>query len=127
MSNVETARNYLRAIEIDAGVTGFFTPDIIQEEYPNRLNPNGGRSNLAEMQARAERGRGMVREQRYDVQRVFESGETVILEVAWSASFNVPIGDLKPGELMKAKFAVFLEFADGKIHRQRNYDCFEAF
>jgi hypothetical protein len=27
---------------------------------------------------------------------------------------------------MKAFFAVFLEFREGKIIRQRNYDCFEA-
>jgi hypothetical protein len=27
---------------------------------------------------------------------------------------------------MKAFFAVFLEFLEGKIIRQRNYDCFEA-
>lgn len=127
MSNVQTARDYLRAIETNAGVTGFFTPDIIQEEYPNRLNPNGGRSDLAQMQARAERGRGMVRQQTYDVQRVYEQGDTVILEVNWSATFNIPIGSLQPGDAMNAKFAVFLDFQDGKIRRQRNYDCFEAF
>jgi hypothetical protein len=27
---------------------------------------------------------------------------------------------------MKAFFAVFLEFREGKIIRQRNYDCFAA-
>ena len=27
---------------------------------------------------------------------------------------------------MKAFFAVFLEFQEGKIIKQRNYDCFEA-
>jgi len=26
---------------------------------------------------------------------------------------------------MRARFAVFLDFRDGKITRQRNYDCFE--
>jgi hypothetical protein len=26
-----------------------------------------------------------------------------------------------------AGFAVLLEFRDGRIHRQRNYDCFEPF
>jgi hypothetical protein len=28
-------------------------------------------------------------------------------------------------EVMKARFAVFLEFEGAKIRRQRNYDCFE--
>jgi len=27
---------------------------------------------------------------------------------------------------MKAFFAVFMEFREGKIVRQRNYDCFKA-
>jgi ketosteroid isomerase-like protein len=28
---------------------------------------------------------------------------------------------------MRAHFAVVLEIADGRIRRQRNYDCFDAF
>jgi len=27
---------------------------------------------------------------------------------------------------MKAYFSVFLDFRDGKIIKQRNYDCYEA-
>jgi len=38
----------------------------------------------------------------------------------------VPFGSLLVGGQMKAFFAVFLEFREGKIVRQRNYDCFEA-
>jgi hypothetical protein len=37
------------------------------------------------------------------------------------------IGQLQPGQEMRAHFAVFLEFRDGRIRRQRNYDCFEPF
>jgi hypothetical protein len=28
--------------------------------------------------------------------------------------------------MLRAHFALFLEFRDGRIVRQRNYDCFEA-
>jgi ketosteroid isomerase-like protein len=38
----------------------------------------------------------------------------------------VPFGSFPVGSQMKAFFAVFLEFREGKIIRQRNYDCFEA-
>lgn len=127
MSRIAIARAYLKAIEDNAPTEAFLSPDIEQIEFPNRLNPNGGRSGLAEMKARAARGRGMVRSQRYEVLRTYEQGDTVILEVDWSATFHVAIGTLAPGEPMKAHFAVFLDFAGDRIHRQRNYDCFEPF
>jgi ketosteroid isomerase-like protein len=31
------------------------------------------------------------------------------------------------GEELEAHFALFLEFRDGRIWRQRNYDCFQPF
>ena len=124
---VDIARAYLKALEDNVSPDACFTPDIEQIEFPNRLNPNGGTSNLAEMKTRAERGRGMVRRQTYAVQRVYEQDDTVILEVDWSATFNIAVGALQPGDPMKAHFAVFLDFEGDRIRRQRNYDCFEPF
>jgi hypothetical protein len=124
---IDIARAYLKALEDNASPDAFFTSDIEQIEFPNRLNPNGGKSNLAEMKARAERGRGMVRQQIYAVQRAYEQADTVILEVDWSATFNIAIGGLRPGDPMKAHFAMFLDFDGDRIRRQRNYDCFEPF
>jgi ketosteroid isomerase-like protein len=126
-TRVDFARAYLDAIERGEPTRRFFTDDALQEEYPNRLNPNGGRSDVDEMQARSERGKATVRWQRYDILNAFESANTVILEVNWSAVFNVAIGSLAPGDVMRARFAVFLEFDGGKICRQRNYDCFDPF
>jgi hypothetical protein len=37
----------------------------------------------------------------------------------------VPFGSIPTGGQMKAFFAVFLEFRERKIVRQRNYDRFE--
>ncbi|HUO90904.1 MAG TPA: nuclear transport factor 2 family protein [Rhizomicrobium sp.] len=118
---------YLKAIERNESVEAFLAPDIEQIEFPNRLNPGGGKSDLAAMRDRNERGRGMVRQQRYDVVRAYEHGDTVILEVGWRATFNIAVGTLQPGEAMKAHFAVFLDFEGDRIRRQRNYDCFEPF
>jgi ketosteroid isomerase-like protein len=50
----------------------------------------------------------------------------VALEVEWVGTLEVPFGAIPAGGQMKAFFAVFLEFREGKIIRQRNYDCFEA-
>lgn len=126
-ARMDIANAYLRAIEEGATIRDFFTDDAVQEEFPNRLNPNGGRSDVVEMQARDERGRALVRWQRYDIVGTFESGNTVILEVNWSAAFNVAIASLAPGDTMRARFAVFLEFEGDRIRRQRNYDCFDPF
>lgn len=36
-------------------------------------------------------------------------------------------GALAAGDEMRAHFAMFLDFEDGLIRGQRNYDCFEPF
>ncbi len=44
--NLQTVRRYLTAIEQGAGfeeLAGFFTPDVVQIEYPNRLVVDGAR------------------------------------------------------------------------------------
>jgi ketosteroid isomerase-like protein len=126
-TRVDYVRAYLDAIERGQSIQRFFTEDAIQEEYPNLLNPNGVRSDVAEIESRGERGKTTVRWQRFDILYAFESADTVILEVNWSATFNVAVGSLVPGDVMRARFAVFLEFEGDKIRRQRNYDCFDPF
>ncbi len=132
MSNdhVEHARTYLRALE--QGATGdalarFFTPDVVQEEFPNRLVPTGARRDLAALLDGAVRGQSVVENQRYDVQTVTAQGDRVVLEVIWTATPKITLGSLQAGSQMRARFAVVLEFRDGRIAAQRNYDCFDPF
>ncbi|WP_328841277.1 hypothetical protein [Streptomyces europaeiscabiei] len=49
----------------------------------------------------------------------------VALEVTWSGTLAVSLGDLTAGQVLRARIAAFLEFRDGKIIAQRNYDCYE--
>ena len=127
-SNLEKAREYLRAIE--RGATGdalaqFFAPDVQHQEFPNRLSPNGRQSDLASMLKGAEMGQKILAKQHYEIQRELETGNRVALEVIWTGTMAVPVSDLKAGQDMRAHFAVFLDFRDGKIAAQRNYDCFD--
>ena len=135
-TNLEIARRYLAAIEASTSTTltdepggadVFFAPDVIQEEFPNRFLPAGARRDLADLRAAAERGRAVLGGQRYHVRAAYAVGDTVILEVLWVGILAVSVGTLAAGQEMRAHFAVFLEFRDGKIVRQRNYDCFEPF
>jgi ketosteroid isomerase-like protein len=126
--NLDRARKYLEAIE--AGATGdelgrFFTPDVVQEEFPNRFVPQGARRDLLAILDAAARGRAAMSSQSYRILHAVGDGDELALEVEWVGTLAVPIGPLPAGGTMRARFAVFLEFRDGKIAAQRNYDCFE--
>lgn len=127
-TNIATVHAYLAALESGAvgeALARFFTPDAVQIELPNTLNPKGGRSDLTTLLKRAEQGKLLLKEQNYEVYSVLAQGARVAVEMGWSAVLNVPLGTLSAGSSMRAHFAVFFEFRDGQIVNQRNYDCFE--
>jgi steroid delta-isomerase-like uncharacterized protein len=126
--NLATAKRYIAAIE--SGQTGdamraFLAADVVHEELPNRFTPRGARADLSAMLAAGERGRKVMSEQRYEVLNAVSSGEQVVLEIQWTGTLAVAVAGLPAGGQMRARLAVFLEFHDGKIVRQRNYDCYE--
>ena len=127
--NLPAARQYLSAIASGATgdeLAGFFAPDIVQQEFPNRLNPAGVTRGLPDILEGAEHGRKLLRSQWYEVLHAVTSGEHVALEVQWTGTLAIPLAGLPPGGILRARFAVFLDYRDGKIVQQRNYDCFEA-
>ena len=127
--NLATARRYLAALEgreDPAVIAGMLHPDLVQEEFPNRLNPRGARSDRAAMLERLARGRQILASERYEVVDALAVADRVALEVRWSGILAVSLGDALPaGSTMRARFAVFLAFRDGQIVAQRNYDCFD--
>jgi len=127
MSRAEIVRAYLRAIETHGDSLSFFTDDAVQEEFPNALAPAGARRTLEDLRAANARGRNVLRSETYEIVNLVETGDLVAAEVLWRGVLAVPLRSLKPGDAMKARFAVFFEFQGDKIRRQRNYDCFEPF
>ncbi len=125
MNNVEIARAYLKAIEDRADAHRFFAPDVVQEEFPNRLVPNGAKRDLAALKDGAEKGRKVMTAERYTVKNAVAQGDVVALEVLWEGTLAIPLGSLPVGGVVRAHFGVFLTFRDGKIVQQHNYDCFE--
>lgn len=121
-------REYLAALE--AGVAGddlarFFTPDAVQVELPNALNPNGQTSDLPTLLARSLQGRRLLSSQTYEIVSEMATADAVAMEARWTGVLAIPVGTLAPGSQMRAHFAMFFAFRDGRICRQRNYDCFE--
>jgi ketosteroid isomerase-like protein len=133
--NLERARQYLAAIEAEqSGGTSaatspftFLAPDVRQIEYPNQFVPKGAERDLGAIMEAAERGRRVLRSQRYEVRTALANGNEVALEVLWVGTLAVAVGSLAAGDEMRAHFGVFLTFRNGLITRQRNYDCFDPF
>jgi len=128
--HLRLVRDYLRAIEDEADearLAGFFTPDVVQREYPNRLVERGAVRDLAALLAGSRKGRAVVQNQRYVVKSALVQGERVALEVTWSARLKVALGKLSAGDTMTAESAMFFRIRDGRLAEQHNFDCFEPF
>lgn len=126
--NILLIRSYLAALQAgEAGesLSRFFTPDAVQREFPNRLNPRGQESDLRALIARSEQGRHLLSSQKYVILSETAQGDRVAVEASWTGTLAIPVGSLAAGAEMRAHFAMFFECHEGRIRRQRNYDCFE--
>lgn len=126
--NLEAVRAFFAAIQAGAGpetLGAFYHEDVVQEEFPNAFLPDGATRDLRQLQEAAVRGRAVMSAQTFEILDSIASGDTVVVEAAWTGTLGVPIGDETPaGSVMRARFAQFFQFRDGKIVAQRNYDCF---
>jgi ketosteroid isomerase-like protein len=128
LRNVALARQYLKALE--SGPTGdelaqFFAPEVVLEIFPGKFFPNGSRDDLAGILAAAERGKKVMTSQKYEIRNEVADGDKVALEIDWTGTLAVAFKTIPKGGQMRARFAAFLEFNEGKIVSQRNYDCYE--
>jgi ketosteroid isomerase-like protein len=124
---LQLAREYLEALgrTDELGGLRFFADDVVQVEFPNRLVPNGATRDLAGLRDAAQRGRKVMTAQRFEVVNAIASADQVAVEAIWTGTLAVPLGSIPAGGPMRARFAIFLTYRDGKIVRQHNYDCFD--
>ena len=127
-SLLQLARTFLKAIESGASgdeLDAFYHPLIEQTVYPNSVTKQLTTRNLAHLKAGSLMGKKILASQQFEIVREYVSGSTVVLEVVWTGIAAVPLGTVQVGGSMKAWFSQFFDFEEGKIIRQRNYDCFE--
>ena len=105
----------------------FYHLDIEQIEFPNLITKNRTARNLDDLKAASERGRHVMQKEEYRVLKSYVQENTVIIEVIWTGTLAIPLGNIPVGGQIKAYFAQFFEFQEDRIIRQRNYDCFEPF
>ena len=130
MSLERKVRAYIAAVEggaVGEDLAAFYHPDVVQYEFPNRLVPSGAQRELDDILRGAESGSNLMDRQIYDIHTVTEVGDRVILEYTWTGYPRTPVGSVRSGEAMRARICQVIEYEDGLIIRQRNYDCFEPF
>jgi len=125
---LEVAKQYLSRLSDGAEpeeLDSFFAPDVVQEEFPNRLLPNGAARNLQAMKDARARGRALLKAERFELVNAVAGDGKVAMEVIWTGTVRDAVGPFAAGQALRARFALFMEFRDGRIVRQRNYDCFD--
>ncbi|PSL49439.1 ketosteroid isomerase-like protein [Chitinophaga niastensis] len=102
-----------------------FHPNIIQTEYPNQLSNDIKQRNFDIMLESMVTNKIILKSQHFSVLKVVEAGNTLVVEAKWTGEIGVDAGRFRRGQVMKAFICTIIEFRDGKIYRQRNYDCYE--
>ena len=128
IANLEIARRYLSRLSDGAGpeeLESFFAADVVQEEFPNRLLPHGATRDLQTMKDARARGKALLKAESFELLNAIASSEHVAMEVIWTGTVRDAAGPFAAGQALRARFAMFMEFRDGRIVRQRNYDCFD--
>jgi hypothetical protein len=128
--NLATALKYIKLVEDFAQPNefeGVLHPDIRHEEYPNLLMKNGSYRDYATMVAGPQQGRKILTTNRYEIKNAFASGDWVTLELVWTGTLAIPLGSTPVGAELRAHIATVLQFEDGLIITQHQYDCYDPF
>lgn len=130
-ANLELARTYISLFNDPttepARYKVLLAPDVEYTEMPNQLAPKGSMRDRDAMLHSIVQGARLLREQQYVILNEFVDGDTVILEVDWRGTLAQNIGRISADTQLHARIAMFLEFEDGQIVRQRNYDAYDPF
>lgn len=131
MSKRALVEDYLNLLETfstdDRKIDAIVHPEIEQIEYPNLLNRRGQKSDLADLKRRMAIGKQILAAQKYIITGYIENGDRVAVEAKWQATMAIDAPPFKKGQNLRAFFCITLDFQDGRIIRQQNYDCFEEF
>lgn len=131
---LEKTRHFLSLLESfesdPAAYRSLLHPDIEQTEFPNALTAMTKVRGFDQLLEGSRAGRQLLSAQTFDVQNVIggTGGDNQLaLEVLWTGTIAADLGAFRAGQTLSANFCMVLEFKDGLLYRQRNYDCFQPF
>jgi hypothetical protein len=127
-ANLAVARRYIELVERfaqPAEFEGVIHPDIKHEEYPNLLLKNGSKRDYTTLAVGPQQGRKILADNRFEIKNAFAAGDWVTLEIVWTGTLAIPLAGMAAGAELKAYIATLLQFHEGQIITQHQYDCYE--
>jgi ketosteroid isomerase-like protein len=127
-TNLAQARAYLVAVERGANaaeIDRFLHTEVVAEVFPNRITPRGRRYSRDDMLRGPALGKKLLPDQHYEITSAIATGDRVIVEALWTGTLAIAFGEMAVGTPLRAHIAMILEFRDGLLIAQRNYDCYE--
>src|SRR5436190_1608720 len=95
MTNAELVTNFLAGLSSGAAgesLAGYFHEDVVQEEMPNLMYPNGQTRDRNKMLEDSKRGAKLMRSQRFDLVSVISEGDRVAVEADWTGTIAAAMG-----------------------------------
>lgn len=131
MTNIEIISLYFSLLENFSTKPSDFEkvlhPDVVQREYPNLMTSKIQERGFAGCLKGAEIGKSILDSQNIEIKDHFENGKKMVVEAQWTGKIAKDIGRLTKGQEIRAHLCMIFEFKDGRVYRQRNYDCYEPF
>ncbi len=128
VTNESLVRALMRALESGergASLARFFTDDAEQVEYPSVMRPAGGTRGVQALIEGSVAGARLLASQSYELLEFIAAGDRAAVRLTWRATTATEVAGLPAGSTLTAHIAQFYEFRDGRISRQRSYDCYE--
>jgi hypothetical protein len=101
--------------------------EVTYFEYPNLINRKGQVRGAEKGFEGVAMGKKILAEQQYRFVSIIEIDNKLFVEGVWTGTMAIDAGPLAKGQQLKAYLCMIVEFRDGKIYSQRNYDCYVPF
>lgn len=98
--------------------------DVRVVEHPNAVTPNGAVRDRAAVLTALRAGRGLLREQRFEVHEVLVVGDRAAARATWTAEIGMDRRPFTAGMRLTAEVASFLTVRDGRVVDQETFDCY---
>lgn len=130
-SPADVARRYY-AVVSDLGSTAedlrpLLSPGLRVVEHPNLVTPAGAVRDLEATLVGFERGKALLREQRFTVHEVLAEGPRVAVRATWLGVVGRDLGPFREGQDLVAEVAALLTVRDGQVVDHETFDCYRPF
>ena len=98
--NEKMVINFLRTLEqrqSSEELVKFYHKDVEQVEYPNAVVKNTVVRSLKDLSEGSEKGKKILSKEEYEVQHIYSSRDSVVIEAIWRGTLSVQIGTIPAG------------------------------